>query len=906
MNKSGILKSFCLLSAIALCAGTLSAAVRPIGGALFDPPLVPTANPAHLGPASVTGRVIVDEATMVALEVDRILYTDVEGPTNGVCSGVGVENLYSSYLGTPPVDFADAVTNLTFKGAYNVRTSKVFFASTVTKETDGGFFAVDYRGEDDVYVYPLDSSGSRIGTWQLHLLNTDYGYATPNSECFVLKPHGLQIRVRRSDNATGNAQLGGAAFRLSDFTGGSGVLDNIKGLEFVDPDSTHDLIMVGIYRGPGESVLYRGGCAVPMRGATFDQPLVNPMTNDFTLTGFTGAESITGPSNAYQFDGVTTDSRVIYPVNGVQPTRTNALMGLDINGVDDFVYWDFMFDDPVTNATDGFFIIEQIEGYDSTLVFPLDADRRPISTYSIALLPLSAQWNPPLINWYDVKWAGPADDTSDGTTNDDRARIGGVVMPLSAFAGGTGGLTEVHGIRVCFNPLNLNTGRLDPLVIGSYTDARIPRPVYDIETDPMPTPKVNADGISTDFFRHDWTLTSLTLDTGRYADLEGPTNMTRTTTDGFRAYPIDGAAPDTALDAALGLNSWISVNPYECDWFFETTVTNGFDGGFFFFNDNNDDSVKFEPLDANGDVIVGGYSVTVSHTRDLVKVPVSFMGIQWKYYAVTDTNPSANPNWTTSPRGAAFTLDCIKNASGEPVTNDVHGLKLTYVSGNADVMMVGIYKGPADRPVSGVASPITAATYTPPLVGSGPYSNDAAVVSVQGYYSDPWGVEGPSSVAALRYQTGGVFYPLNGTNPGGYTNALRGLNINGATQMYATEYMFDTPVRELEEGFFFIESNGDDYQLVRPLNADRTPISTYSVRVDQNMMGDLGTWSIYYGAPAENKPRGVMIRLSDFAGGTGPLGEVYGVRIEDVDGNTDPMVVGQFFGPPDGTMILVQ
>lgn len=130
--------------------------------------------------------------------------------------------------------------------------------------------------------------------------------------------------------------------------------------------------------------------------------------------------------------------------------------------------------------------------------------------------------------------------------------------------------------------------------------------------------------------------------------------------------------------------------------------------------------------------------------------------------------------------------------------------------------------------------------------------------------------------------------------------------MDGATQMYATEYMFDTPVRKPEEGFFFIESNGDDYQLVRPLNADRTPISTYSVRVDQNMMGDLGIWRIYYGAPGENKPRGVMIRLSDFAGGTEPLGEVYGVRIEDVDGNTDPMVVGQFFGPPDGTMILIQ
>ena len=895
-----------VLAAAVGCAGNLWGAVRPVSGALFDPSLVPTTNTVYLGPAVVANRVIVEAVKMIALEVDSILYTDVEGPTHGVCSGVDASNLYGPYLGTPPVDFADAVTNLTLKGAYNCMTSKVMFASSVTTVTDGGFFADEYGGDDDGYVYPLDSSGARIGTWQLHLLSSDYG------DRGVLRPHGMQVRVRRSDGATGNNQLGGAAFRLSDFTGGSGVLNHVKGLEFVDSTPTFDLIMAGIYRGPGESVLYRAGRAAPMRNATFDQPLVNPMTNDFVLTGFAGAESIAGPSRAFQFDGVSTDSSVIWPSNGTQPTRTNALLGLEINGIANFVYWDFMFSDPVTNGVDGFFIIDQIETYETTHVFPLDADRRPISTYSIVLLPTATQWSPALINGYDVLWSGPADDIS--LERDHKTRIGGVVMPLSAFAGGTGGLTEAHGIRVCYQNLKLSTARLDPLVIGSYKAARLPRPVLDVETDPMPTPKLNADRISADYLRHGWTLKSITLDTGRYTDLEGPTNMIRTATDGFRAYPIDGTPPATALAAAIGLNGCISVNPGTCYWHFDTAVTNGFDGGFFFFNDNNDDSVKFEPLGANGNLIAGGFSVVINKDRDLTISPESFMGNGWKYYAVTDTNPAANTNWDTSPRGAAFTLACFTNSVGKSLTNDVHGLKLTYVVNNADVVMVGIYKGPADPPKAGVASPVKAATFTPPPVGSGPYSNDAAVASVRSDYSDSWSVKGPSSVAVIRHQSEGVFYPLNGTNPDpnpgapyaeAYTNALLGLNMDGMVQAYVTEYMFEKPVKKQDEGFFIIESMGDDLFVVRPLAADRKPISTYSVRTDQGMMGSLGLWNIMFYGPAQSYPNGTMIRLCDFAGGTEPLGDVYGVRIEDADGGLDPMVVGQWFGPPDGTQLLL-
>jgi hypothetical protein len=114
--------------------------------------------------------------------------------------------------------------------------------------------------------------------------------------------------------------------------------------------------------------------------------------------------------------------------------------------------------------------------------------------------------------------------------------------------------------------------------------------------------------------------------------------------------------------------------------------------------------------------------------------------------------------------------------------------------------------------------------------------------------------------------------------------------------------MFDRPVRQPDDGFFIIEHSGNDFIKVRPLDADRAPISTYSTRIDQNMYGHVGTWTMSIGGAAM---RGTMVRRSDFMGGTGELGPIYGVRIEEPGGEFDPAVVGQWFGPLDGTLILV-
>ncbi len=893
-----------VLAAFAGCAGSLIGAVRPIGGATFSPALVPTANLAETFNNDTRLRIIVEDATLTGIEIGGVLYADVEGPTNATVTGS--PTVYVPFRDTAIPSRAQSITGLTLDGLFNFTSAKVLFAGTVTTATDGGFFATEWGSSDDVYVYPLDGDGQRIGTWQLHLVDADFGGGD------LLRPHGLRLAVKNSTGAAtpaGEDMIGGAAFTLADFTGGSGVLDNVRGLEFYDATPTFDLVVAGIYRGPGESVVYRAGRALRMRNATFDKPLMNPMTNDFALTGFDGAASIAAPASVYQFDTVPSGN-VVWPTNGVQPTLANALLGLDINGVNSLVHWDFMFAAPVTNAADGFFVIEDTTDFiwDQAFVYPLDADRRPISTYAVAMLPNRYQWKAPaLMAERRVRWRGTTD------AFDKQGFLGGVFMPLSAFAGGTGGLTEVHGIRIYSVGIKWQpTWLIDPLVVGSYTARPVARPIYDYEGAPMPTPTPSADRLS-GTIRHDWSLASITLESGRYTDLEGPASVVPVTTAYW--WPYNGATPADAGAAALGLDASGLVNAENSLWYFDTPVTNGFDGGFFTFEAGleagGDDSFRFEPLGVDSNVIAG-YTVVLDKTRQLLEKPEGFGGLSWTYKASTG-------GATEYPRhlyGVAFTLNCFTNGAGQSLTNTVRGLKLKYVDGNADPIMVGLYKGPAaPPPLPGRSLPLTAATFAPPPATS-PCSNDAAVASVRSAESASWSVAGARDVFVYRHMNSQVFFPINGTNPDpnpgapypeGYTNALAGLGVDGAAGIYVSDYLFDRPVRRLGDGFIFIEYMGDDFVRVRPLDANRTPISTYSVCVENDTMGTAGHWTINSAGQFYNgQLRGTLIRLSDFAGGTGELGAVYGVRVEDPGGDVDPAVVGQWFGPPSGTLIRVR
>jgi len=902
------LKAFALLT-LALGAGTVRGAVRHIDGATFDPPLVPTTNLNETASSPIYNRYIVDDATLTGINMAGILYTDVEGPTNATAT-VEPSDIYRPFNGTLAANTQEALTGLSLSLVFNGGTYTTFFASAVHAGADEGFFIAENDGNDDIEIFPLGSDGERIGSWSLVISNTVWGVGD------LLRPHGHMISLRKTGTTSVHRyEYNGLAFKLDDFSGGSGVLDNVMGLEIVTlPGYGLDLVMAGIYRGPGVPLLAQAGRPFRIPSATFTPVYTNAsgyVTNDYDLISIGGAASISGPTNAYSFDSRGASS-LMYPDSGIAPSTTDeALLGLGMNGVRDIGYRDIMFAEPITNANDGFFIIEEAYYSNPNFVYPLDADRRPISTYAIAAIPCVSGWyrqERPYLMDATTKWYGAGDGKYEPWGNGN-SRPGGIMMPLSAFAGGTGGLTNVYGVRILY-PYANDSG-LDPLVIGSYIAKECPLPVYDAEFDPMPTVTPDTDHVGGDY-RHPWTLKSITSGYGRYTDLEGPASAVLATADW--EYCIDDPNPPaSAAESALGLDSSGLMNANNCKYYFDTIVTNGFDGGFFVIvPPDNDFTVLPLGTDSNA---IAGYSIAVDRLRDLQQIMEADVGISW-------TRKYGNPPSATvgrSMRGTSFTLRSFTNSVGESLTNGVIGLQLTD-SPSIDPMIAGIYKGPADPPaLAGAPLPITGVTFTPPLLeGVTQYSNEAAVASVQSVASVPWSIKAPSDVYVL---SGGstTYYPYNAVdpdpNPGspydeGYTNALLGLDINGVFNVRVGDYMFDRPVRNDDDGFFII-GRYSYVARVRPLGADRTPISTYSALIDYPMYGDMGLthdWRQKYNSTAATTGwmRGAMIRKSDFAGGTGELGLIYGIRIEDSYGEFDPAVVGEWFGPPGGTMIRIQ
>ena len=895
------------LPSIVLCVGTVRGEIRGVDGATFDPPLVPTTNLAETAGVPIVNRVITEDATLTGIELAGVLYTNVQGPTNATTGGT---DLYWPVNGTSPGSDVAAITGLTLAVSANKSPYTVMFADEAHANANEGFFLVELGGNDAGFnVYPLGSDGSRIGAWVLSITNTSQWGGN-----HVLYPHGYCLSLGKGGAATTCQSLGGVAFTLGDFAGGSGVLNHVMGLEIDNSAAGLDLVMAGLYKGPGQSVISLAGRAFQMQSATFSATSGDPITNDYDLVGIGGAASIAAPTNAYPFDGRNT-SYLLYPQNGTPPSSTvDALLGFGMNGVRDIGYWDFMFAEPVTNANDGFFIIEEAYYFGPHFVYPLDANRRPISTYAIAALPSLSAWNrqdaPYLMNTL-TWWYGSGNGTYEpwGTAGQGKSRPGGIIMPLAAFAGGTGGLTNVYGIRIWHT-----SWTLDPLVIGSYKARPALHPVYNVELDRVPTPTPGADHVSSTY-RDPWTLTSITLDSGRYTDLEGPSKAVLATADW--EYCVDDTNPPAnAVEAALGLDSSGLMNANNCKWYFDTTVTNGFDGGFFVIVPPDNDFTVL-PLGTDSNVIAG-FSIAVDNSAHLPQIMEADMGILW-------TRKYGNPPSATvgrAMRGTSFTLDCFTNSVGEFLTNDVIGLQLTD-SPSIDPLMAGIYRGPPAGPVPapGVALPITAATFTPPVVGSAVYSNDAAVVSVASGESASYSIRAPSSVNVLVHRSSQTYYPVLGTNPDpdgvsawtdGYTNALYGLSMDGVFNPCMSEFMFDKPVRRDSDGFFVI-GRDQSFMVVRPLAADRTPISTYSVQTSYPMyVGSLGLnnfWRMHYDVSSLSASwmKGVMIRKSDFAGGSGDLGLIYGIRIEDASREYfDPAVVGEWFGAPEGTLIRLQ
>jgi len=127
---------------------------------------------------------------------------------------------------------------------------------------------------------------------------------------------------------------------------------------------------------------------------------------------------------------------------------------------------------------------------------------------------------------------------------------------------------------------------------------------------------------------------------------------------------------------------------------------------------------------------------------------------------------------------------------------------------------------------------------------------------------------------------------------------------------YYLEFMFSSPVEDPSDRIFIIEDITFDKDpiTVRPLDANRFPISTHSIEIGS---GDWGasltpntmTYNAFGGTQTGRSVGGVTFGISDFAGGTGTVNKVWGVRIEDPDGTVDVMMVGRTRAA--GTLILI-
>ncbi|HNX34644.1 MAG TPA: hypothetical protein PKM57_08445 [Kiritimatiellia bacterium] len=402
-----------------------------------------------------------------------------------------------------------------------------------------------------------------------------------------------------------------------------------------------------------------------------------------------------------------------------------------------------------------------------------------------------------------------------------------------------------------------------------------------------PMPRPDDSGMHIHMITHDFGLDSITLADGRHPDIEGPTNAWATCS--YVNKPANGRTV-SAAEALSGLGVNFAGNIATAEVIFATAVTNGFPGGFFLVEINGDDyDFVITPLDENR-APIGNWSLTIAGNTpwgtNLTGEGKSALDIQY------DVGPG-------KINGMAFTLDDFTGGSG--VLTGVKGLRFVDPSPSFDLDVVGIYHSPTQALAYGTAAlPMTGATFSRTL-DDNPITNDFQLTGISTALRAWDTVEG--AVTANIHVTSETIlvYPQNGNVPASPSAALRGLDMNGALNTGChMEFMFATPIADPGDCIFVIDDITYDYNpiTVRPLDQNRFPISTHSLRIKA---GDWGgtltantiTYQNWGGTSTGRRVGGVAFRLSDFAGGASPLERLWGIRIEDPEGGVDLMMVGR-------------
>lgn len=412
-----------------------------------------------------------------------------------------------------------------------------------------------------------------------------------------------------------------------------------------------------------------------------------------------------------------------------------------------------------------------------------------------------------------------------------------------------------------------------------------------------PMPRPDDSGAYNHKITHDFSLASITLADGRHPGIEGPTNAW--VTDGYVSKPANGSAV-SAAEALTGLGVNFAGNIATADVVFASAVTNGFAGGFFLVEVNGDDyDITVQPLDASRTPI-GDWSLAISSATlwgtNLTGEGRTALDIQYDAGA-------------GKINGLAFTLDDFTGGTG--VLTNVTGLRLVDATPSADPAVAGIYFGPTQALAYGAtALPLTGAAFSRELTDN-PITNDFRITGISTAARDWNSVEGTAAANIHVTSDTILVYPQNGVAPASPSESLLGLDMNGVLNTgFFMEFMFASPVEDTHDCVFVIDDiTFDDNPItVRPLDQNRFPISTHSLRISA---GDWGgsltantiTYQNWGGTSTGRKIGGVSFRLSDFAGGESPLVRLWGVRIEDDEGGADLMIVGRT--KAGGTLIML-
>jgi hypothetical protein len=204
---------------------------------------------------TTVGGKIAEALQVTGVTVQGTSYTSLQSPSlvTGVTIGTGIYHMKPKNdpftpvypaTGTPNQKEAAAASQMLSNGLYvrgtsNLRQLDVRFAEAINAGDAAGFFLFDRDGEDTIELKPLDASGNLIAGWTTGVVSTWHQLLAPSTIDFVDAFTGL-------DRAgTPDANIGGLAVRLSDFSGGVGTLTGVYGFRVYDAEGTLDPVTVG-------------------------------------------------------------------------------------------------------------------------------------------------------------------------------------------------------------------------------------------------------------------------------------------------------------------------------------------------------------------------------------------------------------------------------------------------------------------------------------------------------------------------------------------------------------------------------------------------------------------------------------------------------------------------------------